>query len=99
MNLLRDIPIILKALRAGDVQYTVHAQKQMSQRKLTEFDLIAIGASCVSTHWQDERGTYLVVGYASDGKGAAVSCRIDEGVVVITVMRRHLSKKERSSGT
>lgn len=94
--MLRDIPNLLKALKAGDVLYTIHAQQQMTQRKLTAMDVMAVGASCVRTEWQQERGTYLIVGYASDGKGAAVSCKIDEGVIVVTVMRRHLSKKERS---
>jgi hypothetical protein len=96
--MLRDIPTILKALKSGDVLYTVHAQQQMTRRKLTELDVKAVGSSCVRTQWQEDRQTYLVVGYASDGKGAAVSCKIDQGVIVVTVMRRHLSKKERSTG-
>lgn len=97
VNMLRDIPTILKALKTGDALYTVHAQQQMTRRKLTEMDVIAVAGTCVRTQWQAERGTYLIVGYASDGKGAAISCKLDEGVIVVTVMRRHLSKTERSS--
>ncbi len=69
--MLRDIPRILNALKSGDVLYTVHAQQQMTHRKLTEFDIMAVGSSCVRTQWQEDRQTYLIVGYASDGKGAA----------------------------
>jgi hypothetical protein len=89
------IPKLMKALKAGDVQYTVHAQEQMSFRKLTALDVMSVGATCVHAQWQEDRRTYLVAGYASDGRGAAVSCKLDEGVIVITVMRRHLTRNER----
>ena len=94
--MLHDIPKLLRVLKTGNVQYTVHALEQMHRRKLTEFDVQSIGASCVHTQWQAARNTYLIVGYTADGKGAAFSCKIDEGVVVVTVMRRHLTKKERT---
>lgn len=96
MNRLRDIPKILKALKAGQVQYTIHAYEQMNRRKLSESDVKHIGGTCAHAKWQEDRQTYLIVGYATDGKGAAVCCKIDEGIVVVTVMRRHLTKTERS---
>ena len=93
--MLRDITKILKALKSGQVQFTTHAYQQMHHRRLSELDVMSIGATCVDAKWQGDRQTYLIVGYAADGKGAAVSCKIDGDVVVVTVMRRHLTKKEK----
>jgi hypothetical protein len=97
MNMLRDITKILKALETGDALYSFHALQQMNRRALTEIDVMSIASTCIRTQWQEDRKTYFIIGFASDGKGAAVSCKIDQGVVVVTVMRRHLSKKERDS--
>lgn len=76
MDMLRYIPRILKAIKTGQIQYTLHAYEQMQRRQLTEMDLINIGTTCVDARWQADKQTYLVVGYATNGKGAAVSCKI-----------------------
>jgi hypothetical protein len=87
--------IVLEALLQGELVFTVHALKQMSSRGLGLEDLASIARTCVDFWWQPEKQTYLVIGRDSRSKGAAVACKLDQGVVVVTVMRRHLTRAER----
>jgi hypothetical protein len=95
---LVSIKQIIAALTAGNVRFSEHALIQMSKRGLTQADVLRVAHTCVSFKWQETKQTFLVAGYAENGKGAAFSCIVEGGVVVVTVMWRHLSKAERSSG-
>jgi hypothetical protein len=97
MDRLISIKKIIAALTAGNVKFSEHALSQMDRRGLTKQDVLHVAQSCLSFSWQEAKQTFLVVGYAENGKGAAFSCIVENGVVVVTVMWRHLTKKERSS--
>ena len=96
MDRLISIKQITAALTAGTVKFSEHALIQMDKRGLTKEDVLHIAQSCLSFSWQTTKQTFLVVGYAENGKSAAFSCIVEKGVVVVTVMWRHLTKAERN---
>ncbi|MGK5082122.1 hypothetical protein WDW37_02370 [Bdellovibrionota bacterium FG-1] len=91
-----DKKIIIEALINDEIQVTTHGFQQMINRKLVRADLASIGKTCVAFRWQDDKKTYFVAGYDTNKKGAALSCKIEGAVVIVTVMRRHLTKKEKA---
>ena len=95
MDIDEDKKVILHALVTDQIQFTNHGFQQMIDRKLVRADLANVGKTCVSFKWQDKKKTYLVIGYDTKGEGAALSCKIEGGVVIVTVMKRHLTRKER----
>ncbi|MBI1821852.1 MAG: DUF4258 domain-containing protein [Nitrospirae bacterium] len=86
---------IIDAVINENVRFSIHALEQMNERGLVYQDVVQIARSCIHFKWQEEKQTYLILGYALNGKGAAFACKLDHGIVIITVMWRHLSKKER----
>ncbi|MEN9722537.1 MAG: hypothetical protein RJB38_523 [Pseudomonadota bacterium] len=91
-----DKKVIIEALINDEIQFTKHGFQQMIDRKLVRADLANIGRTCVAFKWQDDKKTYFVAGYDTKGKGAALSCKIEGAVVIITVMKRHLTQKEKA---
>ena len=96
MNIEVDRKIIVDALINDEIQFTTHGLQQLIDRKLVRADLASIAMTCVAFRWQEDKKTYFVSGYDTNGKGAALSCKIEGAVVTITVMRRHLTQKERA---
>ena len=95
MDLVLSLNDVLRAIDKGKIRFTDHAVAQMNRRLFFKADVIQIAQTCTRFEWQADKKTYLVTGYAENEKGAAFSCVYQEGVVVVTVMWRHLSRKER----
>jgi hypothetical protein len=91
---LTDLQIIVEAIRLGNYRLTLHASARMNQRKMTHADLKSIVNSITVGAMQND-GSYLVIGYRENGKGAGFAAKIEDAVVVITVFPRKLSRKER----
>ena len=85
---------ILRAVKSGAYSFSLHAGDRSLTRALSKEQIAGVAANLVYWKWQDDHQTYLFVGRLDDRQGAGFTAVIDSGVVVVTVFRRRIKKRE-----
>jgi len=64
---------------------TVHARRRMSERHITDYDLIEMAKNLRSIERQDENDTYLLSGKDTWGEKLFASVAVRDNVIIVTV--------------
>ncbi len=94
-----DAKLILRLVSQGLFEMTEHAFARLHTRGITRSQIIHCAKHCISRQWQADHGTYLFIGYLDDEQNAGgFSALFRDGVVIVTVFRRRLTKWEKRRG-
>jgi hypothetical protein len=103
---LEEARLILEAIKSDRFSLRGHAQRRGDERMLSRQSVMNIAASVIGWKYQEEKFSHCFIGfldggqsqrdggqsYAESGGFCAV---LDEKVGVLTIFRRHLTRKER----
>jgi hypothetical protein len=99
LNRLDEARLILEAIRANRFALRGHAIRRGDERSLSRESVMKVAASVIGWKYQEEKYSHVFIGFL-DGEvrreGGGFSAVLDgEGVGVVTVFKRHLSRGER----
>ena len=81
----RQEKLIIEELKAGRFQLTLHARNRMSERLVSEADIVYLAHNLRSIRFQSDRDTYLLNGENEWGDSLFVSVALRESVIIVTV--------------
>ena len=76
---------IKQRLFAGKFRLSFHASERGDERIVSEGDIRQCGRTAKSIRFQDDRGTWRVIGSDSDGEVLNVICAVHEHLLIVTV--------------
>jgi len=76
---------IVKKIQSGQFALTVHARKRMSDRFISEQDIVEVAKTLKSIEHQNRNDTFLLVGNDTWGKGLMVAAAMRNEVIIVTV--------------
>ena len=81
----RQQKLIIKELKAGHFQLTLHARKRMNERFVSELDIIEVAKTFTTIRYQKEQETYLLSGLNTWGEDLFIVAALREKVIIVTV--------------
>jgi len=86
---------ILRLVASGVFKMAEHAYGRSIERSISRAQIIHCARHCLHHSWQESHGTYLFVGYLDSSSTGGFSAVLKDGVVIVTVFRRRLTKWEK----
>ena len=75
---------IKENLAKGNFRITVHAAERMEERGIFESDLRCCGRTSKKIDFQDDKGTWKVVGKNLDSEKLTVICSVRDRMLIVT---------------
>jgi len=91
----REAKAILEAIKANRFTLRDHAVKRGSERMLSRLNVINIARTVLEWKWQENQQTYWFIGFLDDQKTGGFTAVMDNGVWVITIFKRKLTRREK----
>lgn len=77
--------LIIRKIKNEQFVITTHALLRMSERNITDFDIIEAVTNLKSISRQDKNDTYLIIGKTAWGDTLCISAAMRDNVIVVTV--------------
>ncbi len=95
MDHSREAQQILKAVRSNQFTLRDHASKRGAERMLSRQNVVNVSNTVIEWKWQKDKQTHWFVGFLEDGLPGGFTAAIDNGVWIVTVFKRKLTKHEK----
>jgi len=76
---------IINKIKNSQFVITVHARKRMSERFVSEVDIIEVANTLESIVYQEKRDTFLLTGFNTWEQQLKISAAIRSEVIIVTV--------------
>ena len=95
MDRLLESKQIIKAVAENHFILRDHANQRSDERVLSRQNIINVAKTAVEWKWQEDKQTHWFIGFLSEGKSGGFTAAMDNGVWIITVFKRKLSRREK----
>ena len=86
---------ILEAVRANRFTLRDHATKRADERVLSRQNVVNVAKSVIEWKWQEDKQTHWFIGFLDENAPGGFTATIDNGIWVITVFKRKLTRREK----
>ena len=86
---------ILNLVIAGHFKMAEHTFVRANERAISRRQIIHCAEQCIYYKWQEINGTHLFVGHLDAEATGGFSAAVRDGVIIVTVFRRRLTRWER----
>lgn len=106
MDRLEEARLILEAIKSDRFSLRGHAQRRGDERMLSRQSVMNIAASVIGWKYQEEKFSHCFIGFLDGGQSrkdgrqsrsdsGGFCAVLDEKVGILTIFKRHLTRKER----
>lgn len=95
MDRKREAKEILEAVRANHFILKDHAAERSLERTISRQHVVNVASTVIDWKWQEDHETYWFIGFLEEGRPGGFTAVFDEGVWVVTVFKRKLTKREK----
>ena len=86
---------ILAAIKENRFIMRDHAETRSVERLVSRQNVINVAKTLIEWKWQDDHETYWFIGFLDQGQPGGFTAALDQGVWVVTVFKRKLTKREK----
>jgi len=95
MDRSREAQQILEAAKANRFMLRDHAVRRADERVLSRQSVINVAQTVIEWKWQEGKQTHWFVGFLAEGQSGGFTAAMDNGVWVVTVFKRKLTRREK----
>ncbi|MGK5089647.1 hypothetical protein WDW86_19005 [Bdellovibrionota bacterium FG-2] len=95
MDRSREAQQILMAVRGHRFTLRDHAARRSDERVLSRQNVINIAQTVLDWKWQEDKQTHWFIGFFAEGQAGGFTAAMDNGVWIITVFKRKLTRREK----
>ena len=95
-KLQNDLDHIIEMIKSNAFGLRDHAIRRSDERTFNRESPIHIVNTLLYASYQEDKCTYQFVGYLSDQQAGGFTAVINDGVWIVTIFKRRLSRKEKS---
>ena len=86
---------ILKAVKTNRFTLRDHAAARSDERTLSRQNVVNVANTAIEWRWQENKQTHWFIGFLDDNQSGGFTAAIDNGVWIVTVFKRKLTKREK----
>lgn len=95
MDRSRESRNILNSIKANRFILRDHAIQRGDERALSRQNVINVATSVIEWKWQEDRQTHWFIGFLEEDQPGGFTAAVDDGVWIITVFKRKLTRREK----
>jgi hypothetical protein len=91
----QDAQQILKAVKSNRFTLRDHAIRRSSERLVSRQNVVNVANTVIEWKWQEHQQTYWFIGFLDEGQSGGFIAALDNGVWIVTVFKRKLTRREK----
>ena len=95
MDRKQEAKQILEAVKGNRFIMKDHAAARGVERTISRQNVINVAKTLIEWKWLEAHQTYWFIGFLDPGQPGGFTAALDEGVWVVTVFKRKLTKREK----
>ena len=95
MDRAKEAQQILEAIKTDQFVLKDHAVRRTDERALSRQNVINVANSVIEWKWQEVKHTYWFIGFLEEKQSGGFTAAVDNGVWIVTVFKRKLTKREK----
>lgn len=95
MGFKQEAEQIVEAVKGNHFIMKDHAAVRGAERTISRQNVINVAKTLIEWKWQETHQTYWFIGFLDTGRPGGFTAALDDGVWVVTVFKRNLTKREK----